>query len=105
MPAEMGYPGYSNFCLANYKFGGFHNMPSGSAISWNDSQNSAKHFVNYYWLIIKSTTQGTAKWKRYMGQSVGIGWGVGNFRALPRYATLPAPPHAHQPGSPLKPSV
>ena len=77
MSAEMGYLGYSNFCLGNYKFGGFCWMPSGLVISWDDSQNSGRHCMNYYWLTIKGTTQGTAKCKRRVGR------GRGNLLALP----------------------
>ena len=79
MSAEMGYLGYSNFCLGNYKFGGFCWMPSGLVISWDDSHNSGRHCMNYYWLTIKGTPQGTAKCKRCVGQGVG----VGDLLALP----------------------
>ena len=79
MSAEMGYLSYSNFCLGNYKFGGFYWMPSGLVISWDDSQNSGRHCMNYYWLIIKGTTQGTATCKRH----VGAGYGGGDLLALP----------------------
>lgn len=89
----MGYPSYSNFCLGNYKFWGFYWMPSGLGISWDDSQNLGRHCMNYYWLIIKGTTQGTATCKRH----VGAGGGGGGPPCPPQCATLSVPPQAHQP--------
>lgn len=83
--SHMGFPGYSHFYPADYKFRGSQHPPSSLMIHWNDSWNSGKCHTYCYRFMMKDITQNNKLEKIHRA-----GMGVGGWNE-----ELPCPLQAH----------